>query len=151
MPCRRRSWTRRSTSPISYATCASPSNVRCRCARSRSMSTLDDLLVASGKVREIYEMGDDTLLLVASDRISAFDVILPTPIPDKGRVLTGMTRFWLDRTQHIEANHLLGTAPAELPALARTAELAGRSMHVRKLQMLPVERVVRGYLVGPAW
>ena len=67
------------------------------------MSTLDDLLVASGKVREIYDMGDDTLLLVASDRMSAFDVILPTPIPDKGRVLTGMTRFWLDRTSHIVA------------------------------------------------
>ncbi len=92
------------------------------------MSTLDDLLVASGKVREIYDLGDDTLLLVASDRISAFDVILPTPIPDKGRVLTGMTRFWLERTSHIVANHMLGTAPAELPEVARTPELAGRSM-----------------------
>ena len=115
------------------------------------MSTLDDLLVASGKVREIYDMGDDTLLLVASDRLSAFDVILPTPIPDKGRVLTGMTRFWLDRTQHIVANHMLGTAPDELPELARTPELAGRSMHVKKLEMLPVECVVRGYLVGSGW
>ncbi len=115
------------------------------------MSTLDDLLVASGKVREIYDMGDDTLLLVASDRISAFDVILPTPIPDKGRVLTGMTRFWLDRTQHIVANHMLGTAPDELPELARTPELAGRSMHVKKLEMLPLECVVRGYLVGSGW
>jgi phosphoribosylaminoimidazole-succinocarboxamide synthase len=115
------------------------------------MSTLDDLLVASGKVREIYDMGDDTLLLVASDRISAFDVILPTPIPHKGRVLTGMTRFWLDRTQHIVANHMLGTAPGELPELARTPELAGRSMHVKKLEMLPVECVVRGYLVGSGW
>ena len=115
------------------------------------MSTLDDLLVASGKVREIYDMGDETLLLVASDRISAFDVILPTPIPDKGRVLTGMTRFWLDRTQHIVANHMLGTAPDELPELARTPELAGRSMHVKKLEMLPVECVVRGYLVGSGW
>jgi phosphoribosylaminoimidazole-succinocarboxamide synthase len=115
------------------------------------MSTLDDLLVASGKVREIYDMGDGTLLLVASDRMSAFDVILPTLIPDKGRVLTGMTRFWLDRTQHIVANHMLGTAPGELPELARTPELAGRSMHVRKLEMLPVECVVRGYLVGSGW
>jgi phosphoribosylaminoimidazole-succinocarboxamide synthase len=115
------------------------------------MSTLDDLLVASGKVREIYDMGDGTLLLVASDRMSAFDEILPTPIPDKGRVLTGMTRFWLDRTQHIVANHMLGTAPGELPELARTPELAGRSMHVRKLEMLPVECVVRGYLVGSGW
>jgi phosphoribosylaminoimidazole-succinocarboxamide synthase len=115
------------------------------------MSTLDDLLVASGKVREIYDMGDGTLLLVASDRMSAFDEILPTPIPDKGRVLTGMTRFWLDRTQHIVANHMLGTAPGELPELARTPELAGRSMHVKKLEMLPVECVVRGYLVGSGW
>jgi phosphoribosylaminoimidazole-succinocarboxamide synthase len=115
------------------------------------MSTLDNLLVASGKVREIYDLGDDTLLLVASDRMSAFDVILPTPIPDKGRVLTGMTRFWLDRTSHIVANHMLGTAPSELPELARTPELAGRSMHVKKLQMMPIECVVRGYLVGSGW
>jgi phosphoribosylaminoimidazole-succinocarboxamide synthase len=115
------------------------------------MSTLDDLLVASGKVREIYDLGDDTLLLVASDRMSAFDVILPTPIPDKGRVLTGMTRFWLDRTSHIVANHMLGTAPSELPELARTPELAGRSMHVKKLQMMPIECVVRGYLAGSGW
>jgi phosphoribosylaminoimidazole-succinocarboxamide synthase len=115
------------------------------------MSTLDHLLVASGKVREIYDLGDDTLLLVASDRISAFDVILPTPIPDKGRVLTGMTRFWLERTQHIVANHMLGTAQAELPEVARSPELAGRSMLVKKLEMLPVECVVRGYLVGSGW
>ena len=115
------------------------------------MSTLDHLLVASGKVREIYDLGDETLLLVASDRISAFDVILPTPIPDKGRVLTGMTRFWLERTGHIVANHMLGTAPSELPELARSPELAGRSMLVRKLEMLPVECVVRGYLVGSGW
>jgi phosphoribosylaminoimidazole-succinocarboxamide synthase len=115
------------------------------------MSTLDHLLVASGKVREIYDLGDETLLLVASDRISAFDVILPTAIPDKGRVLTGMTRFWLERTRHIVANHMLGTAPSELPELARAPELAGRSMLVRKLAMLPVECVVRGYLVGSGW
>ena len=115
------------------------------------MSTLDHLRVASGKVREIYDLGDDTLLLVASDRISAFDVILPTPIPDKGRVLTGMTRFWLGRTGHIVANHMLGTAPSELPEVARAPELAGRSMLVKKLEMLPVECVVRGYLVGSGW
>ena len=111
------------------------------------MSTLDHLLVASGKVREIYDLGDETLLLVASDRISAFDVILPTPIPDKGRVLTGMTRFWLERTGHIVANHMLGTAPSELPELARSPELAGRSMLVRKLEMLP-GRVRRARLPG---
>ena len=115
------------------------------------MPTLDDLLVASGKVREIYDLRDGTLLLVASDRISAFDVVLPTRIPHKGRVLTGMTRFWLERTRHIVANHMLGTAPAELPEIARSPELAGRAMHCRKLEMLPVECVVRGYLVGSGW
>jgi phosphoribosylaminoimidazole-succinocarboxamide synthase len=115
------------------------------------MPVLDDLLVASGKVREIYDLRDGTLLLVASDRISAFDVVLPTRIPHKGRVLTGMTRFWLERTRHIVANHMLGTAPSELPEIARSPELAGRAMHCRKLEMLPVECVVRGYLVGSGW
>ena len=115
------------------------------------MPILDDLLVASGKVREIYDLGDDSLLLVASDRISAFDVVLPTPIPDKGRVLTGMTRFWLERTRHIVANHMLGVAPDDLPAVARAPELAGRAMLCRRLEMLPVECVVRGYLVGSGW
>jgi phosphoribosylaminoimidazole-succinocarboxamide synthase len=112
------------------------------------MTTLADLLVATGKVRDIYDVGDGALLLVASDRISAFDVVLPTPIPDKGRVLTGMTRFWLDRTQHIVPNHMLGMAPDELPEMARDPALAGRAMLCRKLEMLPVECVVRGYLVG---
>ena len=112
------------------------------------MTMLADLLVATGKVRDIYDVGDGALLLVASDRISAFDVVLPTPIPDKGRVLTGMTRFWLDRTQHIVPNHMLGMAPDELPEVARDPALAGRAMLCRKLEMLPVECVVRGYLVG---
>ena len=109
------------------------------------MPVLDELLVASGKVREIYDLGDGGLLLVASDRLSAFDVVLPTLIPDKGRVLTGLTRFWLDATAAIVPNHLLGTRPDELP------ELAGRTTWCRKLAMLPVECVVRGYLAGSGW
>jgi phosphoribosylaminoimidazole-succinocarboxamide synthase len=115
------------------------------------MPALDELRVASGKVREIYDLGDETLLLVASDRISAFDVVLPTRIPHKGRVLTGMTRFWLERTRHIVANHMLAVAPADLPDVAQDPELAGRAMLCRKLEMLPVECVVRGYLVGSGW
>jgi phosphoribosylaminoimidazole-succinocarboxamide synthase len=115
------------------------------------MPALDELRIGSGKVREIYDLGDDTLLLVASDRLSAFDVVLPTSIPDKGRVLTGMTRWWLERTRHIVANHMLGVAPGELPEVAREPGLAGRAMHCQKLAMLPVECVVRGYLVGSGW
>ena len=95
--------------------------------------------VASGKVREIYALDDDRLLLEASDRISTFDVILPTPIPDKGRVLTGMSAFWFARTQELVPNHLL-----ELRG-------DGRSLVCRRLEMLPVEIVVRGYLAGSAW
>jgi phosphoribosylaminoimidazole-succinocarboxamide synthase len=115
------------------------------------MPTLDELRIGSGKVREIYDLGDDRLLLVASDRISAFDVVLPTAIPEKGRVLTGMTRFWLERTTHIVGNHMLGVDPDELPEVARSPELAGRAMLCRRLEMLPVECVVRGYLVGSGW
>ena len=95
--------------------------------------------VASGKVRELYALDDETLLLVASDRISTFDVVLPTPIPDKGRVLTGLSAFWFARTREIVSNHLL-----ELRA-------DGRSLACRKLEMLPIECVVRGYLAGSGW
>jgi phosphoribosylaminoimidazole-succinocarboxamide synthase len=95
--------------------------------------------VASGKVREIYEVDESRLLLVASDRISTFDVVLPTEIPDKGRVLTGLSAFWFARTEHIVPNHLL----------ALRAD--GRSMEVRRLEMLPIECVVRGYLAGSGW
>ena len=95
--------------------------------------------VASGKVREIFALDDDRLLLVASDRISTFDVVLPTAIPDKGRVLTGLSAFWFSRTTHIVPNHLL-----ELDA-------DGRTMVCRKLEMLPIECVVRGYLTGSGW
>jgi len=95
--------------------------------------------VASGKVREIYALDDERLLLVASDRISTFDVVLPTEIPDKGRVLTGLSGFWFARTQHIVPNHLL--------ALRED----GRSTECRRLEMLPIECVVRGYLSGSGW
>jgi phosphoribosylaminoimidazole-succinocarboxamide synthase len=95
--------------------------------------------VASGKVRELYALGDERLLLVASDRISVFDVVLPTEIPDKGRVLTGLSGFWFARTKEIVPNHLL------------TIRDDGRSMECRRLVMLPIECVVRGYLSGSGW
>jgi phosphoribosylaminoimidazole-succinocarboxamide synthase len=105
---------------------------------------------ASGKVREIYGLGDE-LLLVASDRVSAYDVVMPTPIPDKGRVLTGLSLFWFEQTRTIVPNHLRSAALAEFPAEARLPELAGRAMLVQRLRMLPVECVVRGYLAGSGW
>jgi len=95
--------------------------------------------VASGKVREIFELDSERLLLVASDRISTFDVVLPTEIPDKGRVLTGLSGFWFARTRGIVPNHLLALRPD------------GRSTEARRLQMLPIECVVRGYLAGSGW
>jgi phosphoribosylaminoimidazole-succinocarboxamide synthase len=114
-------------------------------------STLHDLHEASGKVREMYGFGD-RLLMVASDRISAFDVVLPTPIPDKGRVLTGLSKFWFGRTEEIVPNHLITTDLSAYPAEAQGApDLAGRSMLVNRLTMLPIECVVRGYLVGSGW
>ncbi len=95
--------------------------------------------VASGKVRELYALDDDRLLLVASDRISTFDVILPTPIPDKGCVLTGLSGFWFARTEDIVQNHLIALRDD------------GRSTECRRLEMLPIECVVRGYLSGSGW
>ena len=106
-------------------------------------SQLADLrLVASGKVREMYALGDE-LLMVASDRISAYDVVLPTPIPDKGAVLTRMSVFWFETTGHICPNHMVSD---EVPD-----EVAGRGLRVRRLEMYPVECVVRGYLSGSGW
>jgi phosphoribosylaminoimidazole-succinocarboxamide synthase len=99
----------------------------------------DAVHVASGKVREIYALDEDRLLLVASDRISTFDVVLGTPIPDKGRVLTGLSAFWFRRTSEIVSNHLLELRPD------------GRTMVCRRLDMLPIECVVRGYLAGSGW
>jgi phosphoribosylaminoimidazole-succinocarboxamide synthase len=113
--------------------------------------TLSHLHEASGKVRELYGFGD-RLLLVASDRISAFDVVLPTPIPDKGRVLTGLSRFWFERTRGLVRNHMLSVNVADFPEEAQgTPDLAGRTMLAKRLQMLPIECVVRGYLVGSGW
>jgi phosphoribosylaminoimidazole-succinocarboxamide synthase len=105
---------------------------------------------ARGKVRDIYDLGD-TLLIVATDRLSAFDVILPTPIPDKGRVLTQLSCFWFDRLKDVILNHLLSTADFPAPFDRFKDELAGRSMIVRKTQPLPIECVVRGYVSGSAW
>ncbi|HEV2874870.1 MAG TPA: phosphoribosylaminoimidazolesuccinocarboxamide synthase [Thermoleophilaceae bacterium] len=101
-------------------------------------------LIAQGKVRDIYEAGEERLLLVASDRISTYDVVHPTPIPDKGKVLTGLTAFWLDRTADICPNHLVSIA--EVPE-----EHRGRAMLVERLEMVPVECVVRGYITGSGW
>jgi len=95
--------------------------------------------VGSGKVRELYALDDERLLLVASDRISTFDVVLPTEIPDKGRVLTGLSAFWFARTSSIVPNHLLGL------------QADGRSSECRRLEMLPLECVVRGYITGSGW
>ena len=110
--------------------------------------------VRSGKVRDLFEVGD-RLLLVASDRLSAFDVVLPTPIPDKGRVLTGISRFWFERTSDIIPNHLLGTSPDDLPAgfadEAGKRDLRGRMMLCRRAAVLPVEVIVRGYVAGSGW
>jgi phosphoribosylaminoimidazole-succinocarboxamide synthase len=113
----------------------------------------------SGKVRDLFDVGggaaDGRLLLVASDRLSAFDVVLPTPIPDKGRVLTGLSRFWFAETRDIIPNHLLGTSPNDLPKdftdAAGKAELKGRMMLCRKAKVLPVEVIVRGYVAGSGW
>src|SRR3989475_6634444 len=95
--------------------------------------------VASGKVRELFTIDDERLLLVASDRISTFDVVLPTEIPDKGRVLAGLSAFWFARTRELCPNHLIGLRPD------------GRSTECRRLEMLPLECVVRGYLAGSGW
>jgi phosphoribosylaminoimidazole-succinocarboxamide synthase len=115
------------------------------------MSVLAELH-ARGKVRDIYEAGDN-LLMVASDRISAFDVILPTAIPDKGRVLTGLSLFWFARTADIVPNHLLTAAVDEFPQsfAQHREELAGRSMLVKRAQVVPIECVARGYLSGSGW
>ncbi len=107
------------------------------------MRTAERFLRA-GKVRDLYELADGRLLLVASDRISAFDVILPTGIPDKGRILTGLSRFWFERTASLVPNHLLGTATDD-------PELRGRVMICRPTDVVPIEAVVRGYLAGSGW
>jgi phosphoribosylaminoimidazole-succinocarboxamide synthase len=105
-------------------------------------------LRASGKVRDLYDAGPDRLLLVATDRISAFDVILPTPVPDKGRVLTGVSLFWFERTRDLVSNHVVTADPA---TGGFDASLAGRAMVVRRADVVPLECVARGYLSGSGW
>jgi phosphoribosylaminoimidazole-succinocarboxamide synthase len=114
-----------------------------------SSLALDHL--ASGKVRELYDAGEGRLLLVASDRISAFDVVLPTEIPDKGRVLTALSLHWFALTDDVVRNHVISAQVAEFPEGARDPDLAGRALLVRRLEMLPLECVVRGYLAGSGW
>ena len=104
-----------------------------------------------GKVRDIYAVGDDKLLVIQSDRLSAFDVILPDPIPGKGEVLTAMSNYWFKRLGHMIPNHLTGIAPDTVVAADERAQVAGRAMVVRKFTPLMIEAVVRGYLIGSGW
>jgi phosphoribosylaminoimidazole-succinocarboxamide synthase len=108
-------------------------------------------LVYRGKVRDLYDAGADRLLMVASDRLSAFDVVMAEPVPDKGRVLTAMSAFWFELLADIAPNHLVSTDLASLPEVAQDPALAGRLMLVHRCRMLPVECIVRGYLAGSGW
>ncbi|HUG05607.1 MAG TPA: phosphoribosylaminoimidazolesuccinocarboxamide synthase [Candidatus Limnocylindria bacterium] len=109
-------------------------------------------LFRRGKVRDVYEAGGDRLVIVASDRLSAFDVVLPTPIPDKGRVLTELSTFWFDRTERVVPNHLVSTNIDDFPAVFREApELDGRAALVKRCERIDVECVARGYIAGSAW
>ena len=106
--------------------------------------------VKEGKVREIYDAGD-ALIMVATDRISAFDVILKNEVTDKGKVLTQMSKFWFDYTKDILPNHMISTDVNDMPEFFRTPEFDGRSMLCKKLRMLPIECIVRGYITGSGW
>jgi len=108
-------------------------------------------LVGRGKVRDIYAVGDDKLLIVTTDRLSAYDVILPTPVPEKGRVLTELANFWFARLAAIIPNHLTGIDPESVVAPGERDEVRGRSVVVKRMQPLPIEAVVRGYLEGSGW
>jgi phosphoribosylaminoimidazole-succinocarboxamide synthase len=108
-------------------------------------------LLHRGKVRDLYAIGDDRLLVIQTDRLSAFDVILPTPIPGKGEVLTALSLFWFERLRHILPNHLTGIAPESVVAPEERGQVSGRAMVVRRFQPLMIEAVVRGYLAGSAW
>ena len=107
-------------------------------------------LRSRGKVRDMYDLGD-SLLMVASDRLSAFDVVLPTPIPDKGRVLTQLSLFWFEKLSDVVAHHVISATDFPAPLAKYSDQLAGRSIRVRKTEPLPVECVVRGYLSGSGW
>jgi phosphoribosylaminoimidazole-succinocarboxamide synthase len=108
-------------------------------------------LLARGKVRDNYAVGTDRILMVASDRLSAFDVIMGEPIPGKGEILTKMALFWFARLGHLCPNHLTGESPESVVTAAEAAQVQGRSMLVKRLQPIPVEAVVRGYLAGSGW
>lgn len=107
--------------------------------------------ISSGKVREIYEVDDDKLMMVASDRISAFDFIMPNPVLDKGKILNKLSAFWFNFVSDIIPNHIITTNCEEFPTEFRKEEFKDRSMLVKKLKMLPVECIVRGYITGSGW
>jgi phosphoribosylaminoimidazole-succinocarboxamide synthase len=104
-----------------------------------------------GKVRDIYAVGDDRMLIVATDRLSAFDVVLPDPIPDKGRVLNQMANFWFARLGDVVPNHLTGVAPESVVSDSEKEQVRGRAVVVSRLKPLPIEAVVRGYIIGSGW
>ncbi len=114
-----------------------------------SLSSLP--LVYRGKVRDSYAVGDDKLLIITTDRLSAFDVVMSEPIPDKGKVLNAMSNFWFARLKHVTANHLAGIAPESVVAREELDQVRGRAVIAMKLKPLPVEAVVRGYLIGSGW
>src|SRR5467141_2369233 len=107
--------------------------------------------IGQGKVRDIYAVGSDKMLIVTSDRLSAFDVVLSDPIPDKGRVLNEMANFWFERLRHVVPNQLTGVDPESVVTEEERPQVRGRSMVVKKLKPLPIEAVVRGYLIGSGW
>lgn len=107
--------------------------------------------ISSGKVREIYEVDNDKLMIVVSDRISAFDVILPNLVPNKGQVLNRISEFWFDYTKDIVKNHVISTDIKDFPEEFQKEEFQGRSMLVKKLKMIPIECIVRGYITGSGW
>lgn len=107
--------------------------------------------IGKGKVRDIYAVGPDKMLIVASDRLSAFDVVLPDPIPDKGRVLNEMANFWFGRLRHVVPNQLTGIDPESVVSEEEKPQVRGRSVVVKKLEPLPIEAVVRGYIIGSGW
>jgi phosphoribosylaminoimidazole-succinocarboxamide synthase len=108
-------------------------------------------LLHRGKVRDIYEVDDDKLLIVQTDRLSAFDVILPTPVPGKGKLLTAISRFWFEKLAHILPNHLTGIQPESVVDADERDQVAGRTFVVKRLKPLPIEAIVRGYIAGSGW
>src|SRR5512134_523735 len=104
-----------------------------------------------GKVRDLYAVGDDKLLVIQTDRLSAFDVVLPSPVPGKGKVLTALSLFWFGKLAHVIPNHLTGIDPASVVASGERDQVAGRAMVVRRLKPLPIEAIARGYIIGSGW